>query len=123
VFSQLLQGDPDEEALKAKERYLLEDNDLLWYVTGEGKRQQRLVIPRSLVPELLALIHAIHGHPGIAATLILLQDRFFWLSMTRDVREYILSCKCRRRKRAHSQKVAMLPGRAIEPWEVLKVDR
>ena len=80
------------------------------------------MIPRALVPEVLALVHAMHNHPGIAGTLALLRDRFFWLTMTRDVREYVLSCKCRRRKRANSQRIAMLPGRAIEPWEVLEVD-
>ena len=26
------------------------------------------------------------------------------------------------RKRSNSQRVAMLPGRAIEPWEVMEID-
>ena len=43
--------------------------------------------------------------------------------MARDVREYVLSCGCRRRKRSSSQQVALLPARAVEPWEVLEIDQ
>ena len=35
--------------------------------------------------------------------------------------EYVLSCKCRTRKRSNSERVAMLPGRAIELWEVMEM--
>ena len=42
--------------------------------------------------------------------------------MCRDTREYVLSCRCRRRKRSRSQQIAMLPARFLEPWEVLEVD-
>ena len=122
VRSQLLQDSQDDEALRIKDKYVLDDNDLLWHVPSEGKQQGRLAIPRALVPEMLSLVHVMHGHPGIAATLILLRERFFWHTMSRDVRESVLSCKCRRRKRSHSQQIAMLPGRAISPWEVLEVD-
>lgn len=123
VKSQLRQDDQDEEALRIKERYVLDDNDLLWHVSSERRQQGRLVITRSLVPVILSLVHAIHGHPGIAATLILLRERFFWDTMIRDTRECVLSCTCRRRrKRSHSQQIVMLPGRAISPWEVLEVD-
>ena len=75
-----------------------------------------------MVLELLSLVHAIHGHPGVAATLILVRERFFWPTIARDFREYVLSCKCRMRKRSNSQWVPMFPGRAIEPWEVMEMD-
>ena len=74
------------------------------------------------MPEFLSLVHVIHGHPGVATTLILVRERFFWPTMARDVREYVLSCRCRMRKRSNSQRVAMLPERAIEPWEVMEID-
>ena len=34
----------------------------------------------------------------------------------------MLSCGCRRKKRSRSQRIAMLPARFLEPWEVLEVD-
>ena len=42
--------------------------------------------------------------------------------MVRGVKEYVLSCTCRMRKRSNSQRVSMLPGRVIEPWEVMEID-
>ena len=103
-------------------KYLIDDNDLLWYLNDDMKQKPVLAIPRVLVPELLSLVHAMHGHPGIAATLILLKERFFWPNMTRDVKEYVQSCRCRMRNRSRSQQIAMLPGRAIQPWEVIEID-
>ena len=67
-------------------------------------------------------MHCKHGHPGVARTLALLQDRFHWSGMCRDAREYVLSCGCRRRKRSRSQQLAILPATFLEPWEVLQVD-
>ena len=46
----------------------------------------------------------------------------FWPTMVRDVREDVLSCGCRRRKRSNNQQLALLPARAVEPWEILEVD-
>ena len=51
----------------------------------------------------------LHGSMGCAP----------WL---RDVREYVLSCGCRRRKRANSQRIGMMPARFLRPWEVLEMD-
>ena len=39
-----------------------------------------------------------------------------------DVRDYILSCGCRRLKRSTSQRVAMLPARFLKFWVVLEMD-
>ena len=96
---------------------MLDDRDLIWYSTKET-REPTLAIPRAMVPELLALIHYLHGHSGVASTLALTRERCFWPTMVRDV----LSCGCRRRKRSNDQQLALLPARAVEPWEVLTVD-
>ena len=87
----------NHENQRVRDMYLLDDNDLLWY-TPKGKKKV-LAVHRALVPDLTSLIHAIHAHPGVASTLALVRERFHWPTMTRDVREYVLSCGCRRRKR------------------------
>ena len=119
VRSQLLSGQPGD--VRYADCYMIDDRDLIWYSTKEA-REPTLAIPRAMVPELLALIHYLHGHPGVASTLALTRERFFWPTMVRDVREYVLSCGCRRRKRSNNQQLALLPARAIEPWEILEVD-
>ena len=100
---------------------MLDDRDLIWYSTKET-REPTLAIPRALVPELLALIHYLHGHSGVASTLALTRERMFWPTMVRDVREYVLSGGCRRRKRSNNRQLALPPARAVEPWEILEVE-
>ena len=82
----------------------------------------RLAIPRSLVPGILALVHTTYGHPGVARTTELTQRKYHWTSLIGDIRNYVLSCGCRRLKRSTSQRVAMLPARFLKPWEVLEMD-
>ena len=46
--------------------YLADDNSLRWYAPPGSIL--RLAIPRSSVPDSLALIHTTYGHPGVART-------------------------------------------------------
>ncbi|CAN0252998.1 unnamed protein product, partial [Pylaiella littoralis] len=87
--------------------YCLDDIGVL-RVEREGKKLP--VIPLSMVPDVIALVHLFHGHAGVGATLHLVRRYFFWSHMARDIRHYVLSCGCRRRKRPTSRRVAMLPG-------------
>ena len=115
----MLKGDEGVARVAGSDKYSIDDQDLVWYSDDWGKMV--LAIPRNMVPDLLALVHTQHGHPGVAATLTLLRQRFYWPPIARDTREYVLSCGCRRRKRSRSQRIAMMPGRLVEPWEVLEM--
>ena len=101
-------------------QYVTDDNELLWYAPPGF--MLRLGIPRSLVPGILALVHTTHDHPGVARTTELMQRKYHWTSLKIDVRDYVLSCGCRRLKRSTSQRVTMLPPRFLKPWEVLEID-
>ena len=100
--------------------YVTDDDGLLWYAPPGSIL--RLVIPRSLVPGVLAFVHTTYGHPGVARTTELTQRKYHWTSLKSDVREYVLSCGCRRLKRSTSQRAAMLPASFIKLWEVLEMD-
>lgn len=102
------------------EDFITDDVGILWYVPRGQKPV--LAVPRSMISRVLSLVHSIHGHPGVARTTLLVRDRFGWPTLRRDVREYVLSCGCRRRKRSNSRKVWMLPARFLKPWEVLEMD-
>ena len=82
----------------------------------------RLAILRSLVPGVLAVVHTTNGHPGVARTTELTQGKYHWVSLKSDVRNYVLSCGCRRLKRSTNQRIAVLPARFLKPWEVLEMD-
>ena len=81
-----------------------------------------MTIPRALLQGVLGLVHSTNGHPGVARTLLLVKGKYRWPTVAQDVREYVLSCGCRRRKRARSQRVALMPARLLWPWEALEMD-
>ena len=100
-------------------RYLLDDQELVWYeVEQRGilvRRTSVRAVPCVLVADLLGLVHCKHGNHSIGRTLFLLRDRFHWPGMCGDARFYVLSCGCRRGKRSRSQRIAMLPAVYLEP--------
>ena len=100
--------------------YVTDDDGLLWYAPPGSIL--RLAIPRSLLPGVLAFVHTNFGHPGVARTTELTPWKHHWTSLRSDVRDYVLSCGCRRLKRSTSQRVAMLPARFLKPLEVLEMD-
>ena len=81
--------------------YVLADDHLLWH--APRGRMYAIAVPQQLVPAVLALIHGTYGHPGVARTTILIERKYHWPTLKKDVRAYVLSCKCRRRKRAWSR--------------------
>ena len=99
--------------------YSRDESGVLWFEQN-GKKVP--VIPQCMVPDVIALVHLFHGHAGVGATLHLVRQYFFWPRMARDIDQYVRSCSCRRRKRATSRRIAMLPGRALEPWDELQMD-
>ena len=65
--------------------------------------KDRVVVPRSLVPEVMHANHDLPavGHAGRDRTRVLLKERYFWYGMTKDVKEYVRSCpKCNQNKKA-----------------------
>lgn len=66
----LLDGKEMAEESHVSPEYELDDHDLVWKI-GKGSKA-RVVIPQSVVPDLLALVHAQHGHPGVARSTALL---------------------------------------------------
>ena len=102
------------------DRYSLGTDDVVRYDDGKGRKLP--AIPVAMVADIIALVHTLHGHAGVGATLSLLRDHFHWPTMMKDTRHYVLSCACRRRKRPLSRRVAMMPGRPLEPWDELQMD-
>ena len=109
-----------KESGSVEDKYLTDDNGVLWYAPRGQK--PTLAIPRTLIPGVLSLVHSTFGHPGVARTTLLVRQKYSWPTLRKDVRQYVLSCGCRRRKRTNSRKVWMMPARFLRPWEVLEMD-
>ncbi|KAL1276814.1 hypothetical protein QQF64_036437 [Cirrhinus molitorella] len=58
-----------------------------------GKKRWQYVVPASLTEQVLLGVYDKAGHQGQARTLYLARERFFWVDMERDVREYVKCCK------------------------------
>lgn len=97
-----------------------DEEGLLWH--SPITCPSRISVPRSMVPGVMALVHTTCAHPGIGRKTELTQHKFHWLTYKHDVRDYIISYGCRRRKKSASQRVAMLPARLLQAWEVLEMD-
>ena len=100
--------------------HVLSDNGLLWHAPRGW--MYAIAVSRQLVPGVLAHVHGTYGHPGIVRTTLLIERKFHWPTLKSDVRAYVLSCPCRRRKRARSMQLSMMPARLLRPWEVLQMD-
>ena len=87
---------------------------------GHGTRLQ-LVLPRSMVSEVLSALHDAPsaGQPGISKTLERVRERFYWYSQQHDVKDWCQQCKkCSRRKSPQQPERAPLvsscPGYSFE---------
>lgn len=117
----LREGIPDRRSEPAHPRgYLLHDNDLSW--NAPLGRIPALAVHQSLIPDLSSSMEAVHAHPEVATTFLLLRVRFHRLSIARDGPEYALSSESRRCRRSTTRNIALLSGRAMLPWGVLQTD-
>lgn len=81
-----------------------------------------VALRRTLISGVLALAHGPFGHPGIAGTTMIIADRCHWPMLKKDVRDYVLPCRCRMRKRPWSKQLHMSPAHFSRPWEILEMN-
>ena len=99
--------------------YSISTDELLLY-------KRRLYIPqqRSLIHELMYLHHddSLAGHWGMTKTLKLLQRKFKWAGMKRDVEEYVRTCPtCQVPHHKPYGQLQPLP-RPTRPWAEISLD-
>ncbi|SJL16886.1 uncharacterized protein ARMOST_20416 [Armillaria ostoyae] len=104
------------------ERGVTEKDGILYY-------DNRVYVPRhsSLRGEIISQSHdhITAGHPGIAKTRELVQRKYWWPKIQKDVEAYVKGCEtCQRTKSNTQAKSAPLHPNAIptEPWTHISVD-
>ena len=85
------------------------------------------VVPRTALPSLLGTLHdsPLSGHLGRNKTLRVIQERFWWPSLSDDVRRYVQSCiVCQERKGDINKRWTPLHPSAPcdRPWERVAMD-
>ncbi len=71
----------------------------------------RLFVPAALRPEVLRWGHEsrVTCHPGVRRSLAAIRQRFWWPSMARDVRQFVLACSvCTQNKTSNQSSVGLL---------------
>ena len=89
--------------------------------------EARIVIPKSLQPLLLAILHddSISGHLGAEKSLARLSLRYYWTGMYKDVHDFVQTCdSCQRRNTSHHSPNLTIgqPSTASFPFEKIAID-
>ncbi len=90
-------------------------NDILVckHLKSANPQDFKLVVPKSLVPEILSACHDNNtvAHPGFSRTLARVRENFFWKGMYKQVKRYVASChSCiQRRGYDRNQKAPLQP--------------
>uniref|UniRef100_A0A8C2FG16 Gypsy retrotransposon integrase-like protein 1 n=1 Tax=Cyprinus carpio TaxID=7962 RepID=A0A8C2FG16_CYPCA len=77
-------------------RRLCEQDGVLFrriFRSDGGEEVFQVVLPSSLRPEVLMLLHQEHGHQGVERTTELVQQRCYWPGLTADVAQWCRECE------------------------------
>ena len=110
--------------VKAKEQLLIK-NGLLYRKTWQGQADEivfQFVVPQRHRGTALDGCHREAAHQGQYHSAALMQECFWWLGMTRDLRNHIKKCSCCRKYEAAPPVVPMKPLACSGPGELLHVD-
>lgn len=115
----------EDDCINLDDTYYLDTMGILY--KKESHVPDRLVLPKTLVNKALRDFHdnPMSGHPGRERTTQLVQTRFFWPNMKRDIEKYCLTCDaCNKRKTSPHQKKVPLQRFTVvsEPWELTSMD-
>ena len=110
--------------VKAKEQLLIK-NGLLYYKTRQGQADEivfQFVVPQRHRGAALDSCHREVAHQGQCRSTALMQERFWWPGMTRDLRNRIKKCGHCRKYEAAPPVAPMKPLACSGPGELLHVD-
>ena len=110
--------------VKVKEQLLIK-NGLLYHKTWQGPADEivfQFVVPQRHQSAALDGCHQEVAHQGQHHSTTLMQEHFWWLGMTRDLRNHIKKCGHCRKYEAAPPIVPMKPLTCSGPGELLHVD-
>ena len=110
--------------VKAKEQLLIK-NGLLYWKTQQGQADEvvfQFVVPQRHRGTTLDGCHQEAAHQGQCRSTALMQEHFWWPSMTQDLRNHIKNCSHCRKYEAAPPVAPMKPLACSRPGELLHVD-
>ncbi len=111
-----------KQMLRDKKRFCFKHGVLYRERVDAGEQLFQLVLPARFRLQALQGVHDQVGHMGQERTLDLLQRRFYWPAMGKDVESYVKTClKCIQRK-ARQQTTGMISITTSQPMELVCMD-
>jgi hypothetical protein len=120
--SVILMGWPDcreETALAVREYWPVKEE--LSVQNGVIFKIQRVVIPRSLRPEMLACVHS--SHIGGEACYRQARDTLYWPGMQSEIKDYVSKCTICNEYAIEQQRETMMSHELpMCPWQIVSLD-
>ena len=86
--------------IKKGQLYKIENKQLKRFVTDGKDTYETIVIPRSLIPQVLQMAHDKLGHNGTHRTYVLIKRLYYWKGLKPSVERHIKRCpQCQSRKK------------------------
>ena len=93
-----------------------------YYDINQKEDRIQFVLPKKYHVQALEACHDNVGHLGIERTLSLLQDRFYWSNMAKDIENYVKSCPHCLRFKKLPEKATLNPIKTSRPLELVHID-
>ncbi|KAK3699102.1 hypothetical protein QZH41_008905, partial [Actinostola sp. cb2023] len=112
--------------MRKRDTLFLDKTGMLYIKFRRGRKiLNQLVVPDSLVPDVLQLKHDEAGHMSSSKTRKLIQREYYWLSVNEDTRRYCQTCSvcatCKDPPRETTTD-ANLTSQPTEPWQEVSMD-
>ena len=88
----------------------------------KGKKSYQVVLPLEHHRTALQGLHDDARHSGVEKTLSLVRDHCFWLTMPKEVEQYVKSCECCIKRKIPPQTAPITPIKATHPLQFVTVD-
>lgn len=87
----------------------------------------KVFVPEEFRSRVMEMVHSVpaSGHPGITATIHLLQNRFWWSTLSKDTTQFVEQCQtCNIHKPSHQLPAGLLQPLPIlqRPWSHIAID-
>ena len=118
LLSQIEKGNIVEGQL-----YIIKDNILRRYVVDGDDTYETVVMPRSLTPQILQMVHDELGHNGTHRTYIVLKRLYYWKGLKPSLEKHIKRCyQCQRRNRQIVKYATLHFDIATFPMQFISMD-
>ena len=100
TFCQHIMQQIEKGNIKEGQLYKIENKQLKRFVTDGNYTYETIVIPRSLIPQVLHMAHDKLGHNGTHRTYVLIKRLYYWKGLKPSVEKHIKRCpQCQSRNK------------------------